>query len=262
MTIDESTELESLRKRLEEAEEKLRAQNEASFASELTLGLLHKLNNVMTGIFFTVEACQMDLDPSHPVSEEIKSLAENAQKAQQLIERTTEVNLSNDEVSYHELSELLNKQLDVFKIILPKTTQVQVIAPTETMHVQLNDVDFRTILLSIARTLKPQLTIKGRPLGTLFTKPATQLSDHENVCLDLAAADSVALVFRVEVPTWAPEAHVNLAETYAGAIASSESSDLAFAHQLAVKHGGRLAVRPESGALEFILFLPRTRFTE
>ena len=124
--------------------------------SELTLGLLHRLSNVLTGIYFNIDVCQEAIPEDHPASEALAEVSQATQEIQQLLERLTDINLyrQEEEPTYHELGSLISQQIDLIRILLPKTTHVETRHASASLHISAIELDFRTVTLLITRLLR------------------------------------------------------------------------------------------------------------
>jgi hypothetical protein len=194
-------------------------------ASELTLGLLHNANNAMTGLYFTIESCLEETSLPAEIREHLEEALHGLRAAQAIADRAAEIHLGLRETSYHEAGDLLRRQLDLLKIILPKGTAIEQMPATELLHLQIDEAGFRRILLSLVRWLRPALQ---RPPRLVLGARA-----------GLLASGQPAVVFCIEA----------VAETDGNAPENTEASE----------YGADIAVHrlPAPRGVEVTLALPR-----
>jgi signal transduction histidine kinase len=131
-----------------------------SLNSNLTLGLLHQVNNVLTGIYFNIEECQAQVDPEDPLGATLEEIAESVTTLHRLLDRTVDVNLPlsvEDDANYHDFEELVSRQLDLVRIVFPKTVSFAMRPSTEPLHVHASEQKFRRALLQLAAALREAL---------------------------------------------------------------------------------------------------------
>lgn len=146
-----------------------RASNEIN--AELTPGLIHEVNNVLTGIYFNIESCRELLDASHPLAETMQEIQVGVERIKEILGRTTQIflNAAEREPTYHEVQALLSGQIDLLRIVFPKTARITVSAGGSPFFVHVSEFAFRIALLAMAscvRDLYPQGKIEI-PLAVL-----------------------------------------------------------------------------------------------
>ncbi len=124
--------------------------------SELSPGLIHEVNNILTGIYFNLEGCQEALDPSNPATELLKEINRGVERIKEILGRATQIQLNSAEreVSYHDLEALVAGQLDLLKIVFPKTSKIQISAAQPALHVRVAEYPFRVAILTMASRLR------------------------------------------------------------------------------------------------------------
>jgi signal transduction histidine kinase len=144
--------------------------------SELTLGLLHQVNNVLTGIYFNVEECQAQVDTQSPLGATLEEISDSVRNLHRLLDRTVEVNLpltEEDDASYHDLGELVSRQLDLIRILFLKTASIALLPPAEPVYVLANEQKFRRMLLQLVAALRDALPLpNARIVLELHARPA------------------------------------------------------------------------------------------
>ncbi len=148
-----------------------RASNELN--AELTPGLIHEVNNVLTGIYFNLEACQEMAGRDGGLAEAIIEIGRGVERIKELLARATQIhlNVAERETTYHDLEALVASELDLLRVVFPRTAKIQFFAPSAPIHVHVAEYPFRIALLSIASRLRSFLP-KGRievPLSVLTT---------------------------------------------------------------------------------------------
>ena len=106
--------------------------------AELTPGLIHEINNILTGIYFNLETCGEALSADPGLAESLSEINQGVERIKEVLNRTVHIhlNVAEREKTYHDLESLVAAQLDLVRIVFPKTAQVRLIAPPEPLHVQ------------------------------------------------------------------------------------------------------------------------------
>jgi C4-dicarboxylate-specific signal transduction histidine kinase len=102
----------------------LLARQKAPHLSELTLGLLHKFNNVFTGVMFLTEECVTKEGAGESVGGRLREILGLLQQAHTYIDRVTRLHLDDaeEDAGYHELDAVIADQLDLARLLLPRGT--------------------------------------------------------------------------------------------------------------------------------------------
>jgi hypothetical protein len=124
--------------------------------AELTPGLIHEVNNILTGIYFNLEACREVFDAEHPVAEGLTEINQGVERIKEILGRSTQIHLntSERETTYHDLGALVGRQMDLLRIVFPKTVRITLEVPDEPLHVHVSEYAFRTALLTLAARLR------------------------------------------------------------------------------------------------------------
>jgi hypothetical protein len=131
-----------------------RASNELN--GELTPGLIHEVNNLLTGIYFNLESCHESCSADPSAAEALSDITQGVERIKEVLNRTVHIhlNVAEREKTYHDLATLVESQLDLVRIIFPKTAKITLIPPVEALHVELAEHPFRTVILTIASRLR------------------------------------------------------------------------------------------------------------
>jgi signal transduction histidine kinase len=131
-----------------------RASNELN--AELTPGLIHEVNNILTGIYFNLETCGEALSADPALAESLSEMNQGVERVKEVLNRTVHIhlNVAEREKTYHDLESLVASQLDLLRIIFPKTAKISLISPPEALHVEIAEHPFRTVILTIASRLR------------------------------------------------------------------------------------------------------------
>ncbi len=131
-----------------------RASNELN--EELTPGLIHEVNNVLTGIYFNLESCHESCSANPAAAEALSDITQGVERIKEVLNRTAHIhlNVAEREKTYHDLTTLVETQLDLVRIIFPKTAKITLVPPLEALHVELAEHPFRTVILTIASRLR------------------------------------------------------------------------------------------------------------
>jgi len=152
-SAQESASVESL------AKVQKRASNEIN--AELTPGLIHEVNNVLTGIYFNIESCRELLDAAHPLAEAMQEIQVGVERIKEVLGRTTQIflNAAEREQTYHEVQALVAGQIDLLRIIFPKTARITLSSGEVPFFFHVSEYAFRIALLALAscvRDIYPQ----------------------------------------------------------------------------------------------------------
>ncbi len=150
--------------------------------AELTLGLLHKINNLLTRIHFQVEDSLALLQPSHPVSAQIAELSENIGGIQALLDRTSQINLppsEQDNCPIYDLEASVHQQMDLLKILLPLSEIRTVSEEALAIQTGIREGEFGLLLLQIACVLRALPVPKRSPVFIDLLR-----ADQTQVCLE------------------------------------------------------------------------------
>jgi two-component system C4-dicarboxylate transport sensor histidine kinase DctB len=104
--------------------QQLLAARKAPQLSELTLGLLHKFNNIFTGVLFLTEECLTREEAGEPVGERLREILATLRESHRFVARITHLHLdeAEEDAGYHELDAVIAAQLDLARLLLPRGT--------------------------------------------------------------------------------------------------------------------------------------------
>jgi two-component system C4-dicarboxylate transport sensor histidine kinase DctB len=102
------------------------ARHEQPYLSELTLSLLHKFNNVITGVVFLTEDGMNAAAAGEPMAERLEEIALTLRQSLDSIRQIERLNLNEeqDDTSYYALESIVEDELPLLRMLLPKGTQV------------------------------------------------------------------------------------------------------------------------------------------
>lgn len=131
-----------------------RASNEINAA--LTPGLIHEVNNILTGIYFNLEGCREVLDASHPMAESVQEIQVGVERIKEVLGRITQIylNAAEREQTYHEVQALVAGQIDLLRIVFPKTASITLTSPESALYINVSEYAFRIALLTLATCLR------------------------------------------------------------------------------------------------------------
>ena len=185
-----SDQAESIEKRIQR-----RASHEIN--ASLAPGLIHEVNNILTGIYFNLEGCREILDASHPLAESVQEIQVGVERIKEVLGRITQVylNAAEREQTYHEAQALVAGQIDLLRIIFPKTASITLKSPEASLHLYISEYAFRVALLTLASCLRGLY-----PEGKIDI-PMAVLSPQDLAKADFVkaapAGDSVGVCFRL-----------------------------------------------------------------
>jgi len=144
--------------------------------SELTLSMLHQVNNELTGATFLSELIQEDLATGEPLGEKPNDLNSSIEKVIQLTKQIMYVHLPASqelEESPRDLYELLQEGLPMLRLVLPRVIAISLDPPIDFFpHVSIVPKEFHLILAAVGMLLSPRSMCSGRKLViTAESKP-------------------------------------------------------------------------------------------
>ncbi|MEI6034851.1 MAG: hypothetical protein WCS65_11305 [Verrucomicrobiae bacterium] len=127
--------------------------------SELTLSLLHQVNNELTGVAFLAELIEDDVEGGVPAGEKFQDLRASIEKVIQLTKQTMDVHMPIElELggSSHNLGDLLDEGISMLRLVLPKTVAVRIKPPPLSLpRATITKKDFLQVLAALGMLLAP-----------------------------------------------------------------------------------------------------------
>lgn len=212
-----------------------RASNEIN--ATLAPGLIHEVNNILTGIYFNLEGFREVLDASHPLAESVQEIQVGFERIKEVLARITQIylNAAEREQTYHEVQVLVASQIDLLRIVFSKTktASITLTSPEKALYINVSEYAFRVALLTLAtclRGLYPEGKIEI-PMSVLCLEDFSEANFEKYP----ASGDCVGISFRL------PCLALSVAEID-DFYARDNSSDLsmAAAEVLISEAGGRL----------------------
>lgn len=223
----------------------------------LTPGLIHEVNNVLTGIYFNLEGCRESLDAIHPLAESVQEIQVGVERIKEILGRITQIylNAAERERTYNEAQSLVAGQIDLLRIVFPKTASISLHSPEGGLPILVSEYAFRAALLTIACCIR-ELYPEGKT-----EIPLSVLTPEDLEAGDFASptdiTDSVGISFRL------PCVALSAAEIddFHARDASSDLS-MAVGERLVEQAGGLLLFRsgPTPHTSEVIMVFPRHNF--
>ena len=172
-----------------------RASNEIN--STLAPGLIHEVNNILTGIYFNIEGFREVLDASHPLAESVQEIQVGVERINEVLARITQIylNAAEREQTYHEAQALVASQIDLLRIVFSKTASINLTSPETALYINVSEYAFRVALLTLAsclRGLYPEGKIEI-PMSVLCPEDLSEANFER--CT--ASGDCVGISFRL-----------------------------------------------------------------
>jgi len=141
----------------------LLAHPNAPHLSELTLGLLHKFNNLFTGVMFLTTECLTREEAGEPVAERLREILATLQEAHTCVNRITQLHLDEgeEEAGYHELDVAIAGQLDLARLLLPRGAVLTHAPADERLTFYASQRALREILLHVVGNCGEALPKRG-----------------------------------------------------------------------------------------------------
>ena len=137
------------------------------------------------------------LDASHPLAESVQEIQVGVERIKEVLGRITQIylNAAEREQTYHEAQALVAGQIDLLRIVFPKTASITLTAPESALFINVSEYAFRVALLTLAtclRGLYPEGKIEI-PLAVLCPEDLSEADFGKST----PAGDSVGVSFRL-----------------------------------------------------------------
>lgn len=223
--------------------------------SGITPGLIHEANNVLTGIYFNLEALQEWVEAGSDPAERLGEIAGGIERIKEILARTTQIhlNVAERELGYHDLEALVASQMDLLRVVFPKTAKISLQSPRRPVNVRVAEFPFRVALLAVASRIR-DLFPNGR-----IEVPITVLATEELKALGAGVEGAVSGIpvgvsFRLPCP-------VSSAEEIDDYLVEGTGGDLSMNNAISIFAGigGRILFHPASdgAGCDIVLLLPR-----
>ena len=149
--------------------------------SELTLSLLHQVNNELTGVAFLTELIRDDVEAGTPPGDKFSDLQSSVEKVIRLTQQTIETHLpipSDMGESASGLDDLVQEGIPLLRLVLPKTIAIHMEPPPSApAKISIVQKEFELLLAAMGVLLAPRIprapgqlaiTIESSPAAVLF----------------------------------------------------------------------------------------------
>ena len=162
--------------------------------SELTLSLLHQVNNELTGVAFLSELIRDDVEAGTPPGDKFCDLQSSIEKVIRLTQQTIDAHLPiplDVGESPNDLGDLLQEGLAMLRLVLPKTIAIRQETPPDCFpQIQITQKEFRLVLAAVGLLLGPRSPrTPGELVVTVETSPAA-IVFHPNYPVPGLSADA------------------------------------------------------------------------
>ena len=232
--------------------------------AELTPGLAHDFNNVLTGILALSEGFLTQIDSNHSFHEGLSMIQRKARQATQLVRQITD--LYEDRAgkrSYHDVNSIAAELMEILSKVIPKRIELSLQIARKPLPVYVDGVEFRRVLFSLAVDAINGMPSRGKlHLGTSRHAKLPRLRQFRGemsklpaTCLSMAHSGDCFAAGRID--DWF--------DPFAGLNDPREGGGLSLLHAklFAGMNGGVIAA--DSGArtgTTFRLWLPEADFSE
>jgi hypothetical protein len=137
------------------------------------------------------------LDASHPLAESVQEIQVGVERIKEVLGRITQIylNAAEREQTYHEVQALVAGQVDLLRIVFPKTASITLTSPESALYINVSEYAFRVALLTLAtclRGLYPEGKIQI-PMALLCPEDLSKADFGEST----PAGDCVGVSFRL-----------------------------------------------------------------
>lgn len=163
----------------------------------LTSGLVHDFSNMMAGIFSLTEHYLSSMSEKDPMYEGIEQVKKNALQAQKLVRRIIELNREETgRNNYFNVEHLIRDQLDLIRVILPKSTRLTTVFTDEEIPIYIDDVAFRQMLINLTMNAKDALHKNGEvSIRVKHIQRGDALFESSDDVSPMAEKEGVLIVF-------------------------------------------------------------------
>lgn len=221
------------------------------YLSALTLGLLHRFNNLFTGVMFLTEDCLAAENFGDQERSQLEEVRKTLREAHSIVEEVVALHSDEqgEEASYEDLDAIISSLLHLAKLLLPRGATLNYVAPEERLAFYASRQVFQEILLHLLGNAGDALPRRGGEV-TLATSNATGPNGHPAIRVEITDNGPgftdviLSQLFRAACTTKVEGNHIGVG--------------LLHCRELARSYGGELTAtnRPEGGAV-VTLTLPR-----
>ena len=200
--------------------------------SEVTLSLLHQVNNELTGVSFLTELIRDDVEEGTPPGDKFNDLQSSVEKVIRLTQQTIDAHLpipSDVGDGTNDLGELLQEGVSMLRLVLPKTIAIRIESPPARFsQISLAQKDFGLLLAAVGVLLSPRsprspgelaLAIESSPAAIIFRPNYLIAGSAADAALPLESSPAyLALEHRANRLGGRLELSKNPAETTPGAL--------------------------------------------
>ena len=128
----------------------------------ITSGLIHDFSNIMAGIYSLSELYYSSLTEEHSWYRGMQQIMNNSREASKFVRRIIDLNREiSGHANYFNLEHLINDQMDLIRIILPRQTHIELNLTGEEIPLYIDDVSFRQMLLNLAMNTRDAIERDG-----------------------------------------------------------------------------------------------------
>ena len=159
--------------------------------THLTNGLAHDFGNLMAGIYSVSDMHLQNLPEQDSMYELLGNIKHSSLQAQQLVRKILDLHKDQNagNKTYADLKVLLKEQLDLCKILVARTTSIQLSVPEDPLPVHIDESAFRQTILNLTINAREAMGPTGKidiqlrnvnaseemaPPGAPFMGPAPQ----------------------------------------------------------------------------------------
>ncbi len=130
--------------------------------SALTLGLLHKFNNLFTGTMFLTTECLTREQAGEPIGERLTEVLATLRAAHLSVSRIAQLHRDEEEeAGYHDLDAVIAEQLDLARLLLPRGTVLNHLPADERLTFYASQRALSEILLHLVGNCGEALPLRG-----------------------------------------------------------------------------------------------------
>jgi two-component system cell cycle sensor histidine kinase/response regulator CckA len=160
--------------------------------SLITTGLIHDLNNCLTGILPMSENGLQRLLPGQPGYEELRLIRESAQRAAELLRRLSRVHHEKaGEVAYLDLNALAQEAIDLLRVAMRRRIKLASQFHAAPLPVRGDAFELRRAMLCLAFkaaefiSARGQITFTTRPVAPLSQAEAPEGAEDSEACVSI-----------------------------------------------------------------------------
>ncbi len=233
----------------------------------ITSGLVHDFSNIMAGIYSLSELYYDTMDPNNSMYAGMGQIKKSSMQAQKLVRRIIDLNRDlAGQRNYHNIETLIKDQMDLVRIVFPKSTKIETTFTEEDLPVYLDDVAFRQMLLNLCINSRDAMNKTGEiSISVRHVRPGDVVLEKAHVGTLCVEREGVEIHFS-DTGSGIDEKHLTkIFDPFFTTKEATKGSGFGLynARLFVENNKGRIGVHSVKGqGTTFFIYLPLADFTE